>query len=105
MRTVRCVGVPSSSTLMEPRREGIVPSSPLRSAVVDEPRRWVRGAPRLDSIRSLLDTRPPAFLESAELIDPLTDPAAESGSLLAVEVTFEPVPDRLVEENTRPAGA
>ena len=69
---VRCVGVPSSSTLSEPRRPGIVPSS--TTVTPGAATRW--------------PIRP-----------------ANARHALAVEVAFEAVADRFVEENARPAGA
>ena len=70
--TLRCVGLPSSSTLSEPRRSGIVPSS---STVTPLAR------------------------------DALADAAGERARALAVEVAFEAVADRLVQQHAGPARA
>ena len=72
MRTLRCVGWPSSSTLSEPRRLPMVPSS--------------------TTVQSSLATF-------------WSDPAAEGGDALAVEVGLEAVADGLVEQDAGPAGA
>ncbi len=70
--TVRCVGLPSSSTLSEPRRS-------RDRAVVDDG----------DALRR----------------DALADAAGERARALAVEVAFEAVADRLVQQDAGPAGA
>ncbi len=68
--TVRWVGVPSSSTLSEPRRAGMVPSSTTVHS--SDATRW--------PMRSVKARR-----------------------LLAVEVAFEAMADRFVQQNARPA--
>ena len=70
MRTLRRVGTPSSSTLSEPRRLAMVPSS--TTVTSSEATFW--------------PSRP-----------------GEGRGLLAVEIALEPVADRLVEEDARPA--
>src|ERR1700741_2876304 len=93
MRTLRRVGTPSSSTLSEPRRLAMVPSSTT-----------------VTSSEATGGARRPGEGEGA-FLDPrdqprghgLAEPPGEGGGLLAVEVALEPVPHRLVEEDARPA--
>jgi hypothetical protein len=72
IRMVRSVGVPSSSTVSEPRRSGIVPSS--------------------NTVTPGAATRSPMR-------------PGKGDCALAVEVAFQPVADRLVQQDAVPAGA
>jgi hypothetical protein len=69
--TLRAEGVPSSSTVIEPRRSS-------NGAVVDHRHAFRR--------------------------DLRAEQAGEGRCLLAVEVAFQPVADRLVQHDARPAG-